>query len=174
MNNTITLDKLLSIDSDLLDITRKYENQNYLLNDLDCSAYDLNKIKIQLKNLFLKFKNAKYLNKFPIENNVSLTPTYDVKISSSQRSTISQVDKAVMNYLDKQIWVSEVYDSLLILASKLTKSEAVYLIYTFLSYKSEEIIAEKLGICKTSLQRVKKSCLVKMYVELENYIENDI
>ncbi len=171
--NTITLDKLLCIDSDLLEITKKYENQNYLLNDMDCSYYNINNVKSQLKTLFLKFKSAKYLNKFPIENNISLTSTYDIKLSASQKSTISQVDNAVTNYLDKQIWVSEVYDSLLILASKLTKSEAGYLIYTFLSYKSEETIAEKLGICKTSLQKIKKSCLVKMYVELENYIEND-
>ena len=41
--NTITLDKLLCIDSDLLEITKKYENQNYLLNDMDCSYYNINK-----------------------------------------------------------------------------------------------------------------------------------
>ena len=48
------------------------------------------------------------------------------------------------------------------LALKLTMQESIYMVDTFFSKKSEDIISEKLGICRNTLQNIKKSCLVKI------------
>ena len=123
--------------------------------------------------LFENFKSARYLYKFPISDTIRINPTYESKEICFQKSSQSQIEKAVEKYVDKQILTTEIYNSILDVSNRLTNSECAYLINTFLQHKSEESIAEIIGISKTYLQRIKKSCIVKMWTELEKYCESD-
>lgn len=101
---------------------------------------------------------------------------YDIisnKESFTQRSTTSQIENAVQRYIDKQMLTTDIYYSIMKVSYKLTNDEVVYLINTFLIHKSEEDIAEIIGISRTHLQKIKKSCIVKMWVDLKQYCEEN-
>ena len=170
--NIVTLDQLLSIKNVLIQNASNYNEDNQLLNEFICDQYDYLKYRKLLKDLLTKFKLAKYLYNFPIENDIKITPNYELKENSVTNSNVSKVEKAVERYMDKQMLTTDIYNSLVKLSKKLTNSEAVYLINTFINTKSEDDIAEIIGISKTYLQKIKKSCIVKMWIELKEYCEN--
>jgi len=77
------------------------------------------------------------------------------------------VFKTSVEELESLNWMTNFYNRILIIASKLTIQEATYLVDCFFSNKSEEVTCEKLRICRNTLQKVKKSCLIKTWVELK-------
>ena len=83
------------------------------------------------------------------------------------------MEKAIERKVDKQLLMTDIYNSIIKVSYKLSNSEVIYLINTFLTHKSEESISEILGISKTYLQKIKKSCLVKMWTDLQQYCETD-
>ncbi len=174
MKETISLDKLLNMHNEILSIAQKNENLNDLLAVQDYKNYDVIQIKQKLQLLFKKFQAAKYLNKFPVETIKNSSFVYDVCNTQKQNTTTSYVENIVENHTDKEIWVTLFYNNTMILAHKLTKKEAVYFTNTFLLHKTEEKIAESLEICKTSLQKIKKSCLVKVWIELKDFLEENM
>lgn len=172
MNSVIDMNKLLNISEDLSLLTKRYESLNVLLSDQDCRSYNIISIKKSLLELFSKFKTARYFINVPLENNVYSSNSYTVNSHIKSNMKANRLENTVMNYVDKQAWLMRFYDSIMNLGSKLTCSEMEYFLLTFLSNRTEEDIAYKLGICKTSLQKIKKSCLVKMWLEFQFYFED--
>ncbi len=70
--------------------------------------------------------------------------------------------------VDNKMWLVKFYNSICNLALKMTRAEAQYIVGTFFSNKSEEYVCDNIGICRNTLQKVKKSCLVKTWVEFQN------
>ena len=173
MDFIVTYEDLLNVSSSIIQNADKYCNTNQLLDDFICNQYNILENRKKLLTLFSKFNSAKYLYHFPPAENIKVSNNYDINESSFQRSAISQVENAVERYVDKQILTTKIYQSLLVVSSKLTNDEATYLINTFMAHKSEDDIADIIGISKTYLQKVKKSCIVKMWVELEQYCEKN-
>lgn len=173
MDGIVTLNKLLEISNTISSNADQFSSVNQLLDEYVSNQYDCQDIKQKLLKLFAKFKSARYLYDFPVEENIKTTPNYDTREYSSQRSTASQVENAVARFVDKQLLTTDIYNSIIKVSYKLTKSEVVYLINTFLDHQAEESIAEIVGVSKTYLQKIKKSCLVKMWVELEKYCIDD-
>lgn len=173
MNNVVTLNQLLNVSSTIQDNASKNAEYNELLDNYVCMQYDILSDKEKLDKLFSSFKSARYLYDFPLEEQVSITPSYEYKESFTQRSITSQVENAVQRYVDMQILTTDIYYSIMKVSYKLTNDEVIYLINTFLAHKSEEDIAEIIGISRTYLQRIKKSCIVKMWVELKKYCEEE-
>lgn len=56
-------------------------------------------------------------------------------------------------------------DSFLLLFAKLTEQEAIYLTSAFQKHKTEENIADG------SVKKIKKSCLIKTWIEIQSLIE---
>lgn len=173
MNNVVTLNQLLNVGNAIQDNATKNEQYNELLDDYICKQYDIISNNEKLEKLFSSFKSARYLYDFPLEENVSISPSYEYKESFTQRSTTSQIENAVQRYIDKQMLTTDIYYSIMKVSYKLTNDEVVYLINTFLIHKSEEDIAEIIGISRTHLQKIKKSCIVKMWVDLKQYCEEN-
>lgn len=173
MDGIVTLNQLLNINSAITSNAKEQEEYNQLLDDLICSSYDILEDKKKLLELFSKFKSARYLYDFPVEENIKTTSSFDERVGFTQRSTTSQVENAVSRYVDKQLLTTNIYNSILKVSYKLTSDEVIYLINTFLTHKSEDDIAELIGISKTYLQKIKKSCIVKMWVDLGQYCEED-
>lgn len=173
MEGIVTLNQLLDISNAITLNAQKHIEYNQLLDESICNSYDILENKKKLQELFAKFKSARYLYDFPIENNIRTTPVYEERIGFSQRTATSQVENAVVKHLDEMIYTTDIYNSLMKASYKLTGDEVIYLINTFLIHKSEDDIAELIGISKTYLQKIKKSCIVKMWVDLKKYCSED-
>lgn len=173
MDNVVSLNQLLNVSSAIQENAVKNEKFNELLDDYICKQYNIVSIKDSLEKLFYSFKSARYLYDFPLEDSISISPSYEYKESFTQKSTASQVENAIQRYVDKQILTTNVYYSIMKVSHKLTNDEVVYLINTFLTRRSEEEIAELIGISRSYLQKVKKSCIVKMWVDLKQYCDED-
>ena len=81
-------------------------------------------------------------------------------------SPISRVEKYVENKAKYEAFTNTFYLKLKNLSQILTYEEAIYLTETFFSKNTEERISEKLDISKAKLQVIKKSCLVKFYLNI--------
>ena len=161
MEGIVTLNQLLDVSNTITLNSQKHQEYNQLLDECVCNSYDILEDKKKLLELFSKFKSARYLYDFPIEANIKTTPVYEERLGMAQRSATSQVENAVVRYVDKMIYTTNVYNSLMKVSYKLTGDEVIYLINTFLIHKSEDDIAELIGISKTYLQKIKKVVLLK-------------
>lgn len=170
MENIITLDKLLNIGDTILNNAQK--NKNILLNEQICNEYNIVSIKKKLIALFEDIKTAKYLYKFP-EESIKITPNYGERLGSFKKTNTSQVEKIIDNQIDGLIYVTDLYEAIIKASYKLTDDESIYLYNAFLEVLTEEEIAEIIGISRTYLQKIKKSCIVKLWVELNKFVKED-
>ena len=174
MNDIVTLDQLLNISKKISNNVEQNKIYNILLDENICNNYDIIEIKKKLQSLFTSFKSARYLYEFPVECSISISANYEEKLGSfTQRNNISKIEQAIQKYTDKQLHTTNVYNTIMILSLKLTGDESIYLINTFLAHKSEDDIAEMIGVSKSYLQKIKKSCIVKMWIDLKKYCEKD-
>lgn len=174
MNHIVTLDQLLNISKNISNNVEQNKIYNILLDENICNNYDIIEIKKKLQSLFTSFKSARYLYEFPVECSISISANYEEKLGSfTQRNNISKIEQAIQKYTDKQLHTTNVYNTIMILSLKLTGDESIYLINTFLAHKSEDDIAEMIGVSKSYLQKIKKSCIVKMWIDLKKYCEKD-
>ena len=174
MNDIVTLDQLLNISKNISNNVEQNKIYNILLDENICNKYDIIEIKKKLQSLFTSFKSARYLYEFPVECSISISANYEEKLGSfTQRNNISKIEQAIQKYTDKQLHTTNVYNTIMILSLKLTGDESIYLINTFLAHKSEDDIAEMIGVSKSYLQKIKKSCIVKMWIDLKKYCEED-
>lgn len=172
MDFTLTYDKLMKFPDDFLNEAKNYYDSSELLSKHTYEGYDLKELREKIEAKFEKFKDAKYIYKYPAETRIRTTPTYQPREGFVPRSNTSQQEKIVTKMGDSLIWVEQFYDTFMeAVARKLTEQEAVYLMDSFFKHRSEDDIADKLSICKVTLQKIKKSCLVKVWIELET-LEN--
>lgn len=167
MEEILTLDMLLELPREVLKKAEEYDEYTGLLEKRKCQNYDFKELKREIKEYFESFRDTKYSYKFSAELNISITHSLELREGSFQRTNSDPFSKAVEKHIDDQIWLRNFYNTLLIVGQKLTLQEAIYFVDTFFGNKSEDIICEKLGICRNTLQRVKKSCLVKAYAEIQ-------
>ncbi len=167
MNNfVITFDMLLNLPKELLKKSAEYNDYSELLKKDIFLNYDCKKLKQDINEKFDHYKKIKYLHKLPNSFTIK-SPTFDL-IGKSKKNISDRVGDSVANNVDEEIWIYDFYNCLLVVASKLTNQESRYLVDTFFGNKPENVIFEKLGICKNTFLNVKKSCLVKLWLELQN------
>lgn len=169
--NIVTLNELINIEETIKDNIQKNCEKNELLSEIFFNQYDIIEEKEKLKILFSQFNASKYLYDFAIENSISYNSSYEFQDSFTQKLTASKVENTVERNLDKKILITNIYNTILKLSYKLTASEGSYLINTFIHHISEDKIAENIGISKTYLQKIKKSCIIKMWVDLQIYCD---
>lgn len=124
-------------------------------------------MKKELFYYFERFKDIKYYYKFP--KNVYSKISLQNNVSKYNNHINDIVGNLVENSSTDSVWLENFYKCMLNISSKLTFQEAIYLVDTFFVGHSEEMISEKLGICRATLQKIKKSCIVKLWLEF-NYL----
>ena len=170
MVKELSLEMLLDLPNKILNTS--CDNAVYLdlLSENIVNMYFYSNLRKDLEKVFDKFKDYKYL--YSTNQNYSLTSSMSnlerVTVNSSKIS--DKVSSYVMKNVDLDIWANDFYNSLLRISNKLSYNEAIYFVDTFFCGKTEEFISEKLLICKASLQKIKKSCLVKVYMELNRFM----
>lgn len=170
MKNDLSLELLLDLPNKILNASNDNTSYLDLLSDDLVKKYFYSNLRKDLDKVFQKFKDYKYL--YSTNENYSLSSSMknlDNIVVSFNRNN-DKVSNYVMKQVDLEIWASDFYNSLLSISNKLTYNEAIYFVDTFFCGKTEEFISEKLLICKASLQKIKKSCLVKVYFELNCYM----
>lgn len=166
--NTDILEKIFNIDKVIISNVKRNNHINSLISSHFYDKLDVIYYKEELLKIFSKFKSTKYLYQF-IGNSGS-SSLYD--LSGIKSGTISNpVFNQAKDMVDGKDFLESFYNSIISLSRKLTYEEGIYLVETFLDSLSEEKIANMLNFSKTNLQKYKKSCLVKMWVELSCYIE---
>lgn len=172
MDSTLTLDMIFNLPNEILDTSKKYKEMSEMLSISICNKYDTKELTGKINNMFVIFKNVKYFYNFSVESSIKITPTYQLSEGSRQRSNASQVESIVTREVDSIIWATKFYDTVIFAAKKLTEEEATYLVNSLIKNKSESAIADILGVCTKTVHHIKKSCLIKIWSELEP-LENE-
>lgn len=139
-----------------------------LLSDSIIKYYYYTDLKKDIVNIFRKFVYSKYLitkkDNFNLKSN-----TNSFEVLTKSNTINDKVGDYIEKKIDLNIWSKDLYNILVCLSSRLTYEETTYLISSFFESKSEEEISEKLGICRKTLYKIKKSCLVKIKLEFDKY-----
>lgn len=163
INKTISAKKLLSLPIDIQEIAKENEYVNLISEEVISKLYTLD-MRNELFEYMKHFNNLKYFYNSTTDYSVKSTNfTNSLKTKSSSKK--SNVEQVVDKKVDDDLWLEEAYYHIVSLAHKINRSEQVYFVETFFRNSSEEAISEKLGICRKTLQHIKKSCLIKLYIE---------
>lgn len=166
MKNELNINMLLELPSTILKKSEDDINKFVgLLSDNVCNIYYYKNLKSDLKSYFDKFNDMKYIYNISKEYGINLVSNYEIREEKRLIKVNDKVSNFVEKELDKEEFTREVYEKSLSLASKLTYKEAIYFVESFFSNKSDDYISEEIGISRTGLQKIRKSCLVKMYLE---------
>lgn len=160
------LKEMLKVAKTIMSNAKLNKNANVLISRDVYNEYNVLNYKAELLKMFSRFRSSRYFCK-SIEIN-SITTNYE--FGEIKSSIISDpVGNHTGNIIDEQIFARSFSKSLIDLSYKLTYEESIYLVKTFMEKMSEEHIAEILHISKPTLQKYKKSCLIKMWIELKQY-----
>ncbi len=147
----------------LENLENKKETYRNLLSNEVIEAYYYTNLRKDLLKSFTTFNDAKYIDK----DYINISPIYGKEITKNKNKQ-DKISNYIASKIDKQIWAKDFYDTIMSLSTKLTYSETYYLVNTFFNNKTEEEISEILNISRFTLQKIKKSCLVKTYLELKS------
>lgn len=165
MFEEVTIEMYFELPQKIIEFANKNEEYKLLLSDNYCKKYYYSNLRKEIERFFLKFNDIKYTNDLEISPNIS--PLYNnEKVNSNKLN--DKVNSYVSKRVDDQIWAKDFYNSLLNLANKMTYEEAIYLIGSFFSKFTEEKISENLNISRNTLQKIKKSSLLKAKSEFQN------
>lgn len=169
MDLSLTYVKFLNFPEDFLKTSNKYCELTDAISKRECDKYNLKELKDKVDKQMEIFKDTKYLYKYPDERyNISITPNYQLREAMVSRSISSSQENKIDPTINRQIWATKLYYSFMdSLSTRLTREECVYFIDSYFRRVSEDNIAEKLLICKATLQKIKKSCLIKVLTEME-------
>lgn len=166
MDLNLTFEQLIELPNKIIEQTKKYGDVLDYLSKDEINSYDYDMIYDTIVYFMTKFKDAKFKYNFPLEDSIRSTSSVDINISSGHMNDV--IGNAVSNHIDKQLWVKRVYCALLEVAHRFNKNEAVYFVDSFFWGYSEEFISEYLRMNRITLRnKVKKSCIIKLWIELE-------
>ena len=164
MDEVITLGMALEIPK-VISLKMNADNFNHILPSNLYEEYDTKTLKKDIWKKFLKYREIIYFMQWndSLGSNYHIEQTY-VKNHYSK----DQMDNLVASNIEKQKWLTKFYKRLESISFKLTNEEIKYLVGTFFKGQSEEVLSENMGICRNTLRKIKKSCLVKMWIEMED------
>lgn len=168
MEDTLNFQILSNLPSEVIKMAKNNEFLTLLNEPLISKYYDAN-LRKELKALFTRFNDIKFFYK--VNDSYSLKAN-QIKIDKVNGSSLhpNQILNMVGRKIDEEQFVEVMYYRILNLSIKLTYQEALYFIKYFFSDTTEEEISEILAISRTNLQKIKKSCLVKVYLEVSDLI----
>lgn len=167
VKENLTLEMLLYLPDKIINMS----NNSYI-SLLEKETYEYHYysgLRNDLLKIFNKFNDVKYSLSY--DDGFSITGNYEFTENQKQLNNIDSVSNYVEKRLGLEGYALKVYKKIISLSRKLTKGEAIYFVNTFFAKKSEEYISERLEISRTYLQKIKKSCLVKTYLEFYDMLK---
>lgn len=168
MDDILNYQILSNLPSEVMKVAKENEFLA-LLNDSLISNYYYVDLKKELKRLFSKFNDIKYV--YRIDDSYSLKSN-QLRIDKVGNTPLNpnKLLNIVGKKIDDEQFIKMMYHRILNISTKLTYQEAMYFIQYFFCDTIEESISEILSISRTKLQQIKKSCLVKIYLEVGDLI----
>lgn len=160
---------MLELPNAILKTCEKYEEYSELLQDSIILQYYHKNMRKELNKIFEQFQEMKYSYPFSY-NYYSKVISRDVCVQGGSKNN-DPIGNFINNHMNQYLWLERFYQAILTLATKLSNQEAVYFVDSFFGHRSEDFISDKLGISRMTLQKIKKSCLVKVYFEFQ-FIKN--
>lgn len=136
MKEIVTLEVINDLPNKLELINKEARMFNNLLSKEMINKYYYTNIKKDMVKVFNKFN--------------------DYKVFYNDNNTISE---------EVHFWVSSFIKTLTNIVYKLNCDEFIYLVNTFFLFGTEDYVCFKLHISRSKLQIIKKSTLVKMFIE---------
>lgn len=155
----------LGLQEEILKISKEHEYSSLLSKNMIDEYYYLD-MKKDIAKVFTKFNDMKYIVGHSNNYDLSSVSFDTLKVSLSKKNN-DKVSNYVMKNVDLEIWTQDFYNTIISLSRSLTMQEGVYLVDALFANRSEEMISEKICVCRKTLQSIKKSCLVKLYLELK-------
>lgn len=173
MEKFLTLEMLLDLPEKVLTIANNSSNIYIsMLDKKTCDEYYYSELRKNLMEFFKSFNEIKYsFSEAAID--INYTSNYNITENKKVANINSKVENYVSKKIKKEKFALDIYNRVCSLSKKLTFNEAIYFVNTFFAGTSEENISEELGISRTYLQRIKKSCLVKLYFEFIDLLKNN-
>lgn len=163
----LDMSKIANFSEEILKISKVHGENMQLLNSMYYENCDLKALRATIHNVIKHYNEVIYLYKFSNKNSKVTSPSWkQTKVKSTKIQDI--VGKTIETQVDELIWATEFYNRILCLAKKLTVYEAEYFVGTFLRNKTEDILCEKLNVCRNTLRKIKKSCLIKTLIEISD------
>lgn len=167
MDISLTLDQILELPKEILRISSIHCEYNAKLDKSLYAEFDIKELRLKILSMFKRFKMLKLEFNIPIESNVKLSVNYELREGSRPKGKTSQVETVVLSNTENLLWGTSFYKTILEISKILTREESVYLVDAMFGNKTENFIAEKLGIVRDTLQPRKRSCLAKLWFKLE-------
>lgn len=130
------------------------------------NSYDIKEVKGKVSEYFRILNDVKYLIDADADS-LKATIFYDDKVSGSQTHHQDVVSAAVIKREDMLRWATDILKASISLSKKSNQKEAMYIVDYFINHLSEEEISEKLCMTRKTLQILKKSALIKTYIEFK-------
>ncbi len=165
MVDRLSFDDFLNLPKQILLTAQEHDEYASLLSETFIHQYYQKKMKQEIYRSVEKFKDAKYF--YSCDSDYSPSYSMDASLFRKKGEVADPVGNYVSHLVDDSWWVEQFYQCICKVACKLTMQEAIYFVDTFFGERSEEFISEKLGICRVTLQKIKKSCIVKLWLELK-------
>lgn len=163
--DTLNLEKLLELPNKVINISESEQNKYLdLLSQNTCNKYYYTDLKSDLKEYFRKFNDLKFVYSMPKEMPLSAS-SYELKENKFVQNATDKILNYIANKVDGETFAVDTYNCVISLAYKLTKKEAIYFVYSFFADETDDYICESLQISRNGLQKIRKSCLVKMFLE---------
>ena len=166
-DNVLTLDMILDLPNQLLNQTEKFETYIDVLSKETCEKHNVREYRLYVEKKFDQYFEATVINRFPVGTVIHISPLYELREYDVQKGISNPTELAALKLVKNSNYAEKFYNSMIVLSTKLTKQEIIYLVKTFFEKEKEDFICSILRIGKTKLQYIKKSCIIKMYFELK-------
>lgn len=161
----LTLDTILNLPNVALEVSDAFSDNAVLLDKALRKKYDIKKLKKKIEEKFLDYQENIYCVKYSIP--LKKATTIDYKDYTKSNELVDSILLMVDSNLQSENFLINFYRDIIRVSMKLTKKEAIYFVDTFFRNKSEDFIAEKLLMSRSSLYSVKESCIIKVASELK-------
>lgn len=164
MDELISIDKIFHLPEEILEVSKNNVYQTLFPTD-EIHNCNFGKIRKAIIQKIEKFSAESFYYNMPVETLVNISPSYEFKEGFIPRGVSKPTENVALRIVMAQKYVNNFYYTMLKISQIINPSEAIYLVEGLFGKKSEEKIAESLNISPTSLRKIKKSCLFKMWLE---------
>lgn len=146
---------------------------SFLLSNSIISIYDLIKTKMNVDDMVDNYLRLqyRYIN-IPMPR---ITTSYEIRYGSYVPTKSDPVGNYVARKFDTSDEVEEFYSEMVYVYDRMNQEEKLFFTEHLLNKKSEEYVAEKLGMSRKGLRPIKYSCIIKLAIAfgIEEYIETE-
>ena len=144
------------------------EEKNPLLTNTFMLKFDFEQTKSNIDKLMANIEEWKYsyINLSP----PTITSSYEVHYENHNLNVTDKIGEFVQKKVDMEKEIDKVYQKLKIVLEKLNREELDYFNMSYYNRKSETIIGSRLCVGHTQLLHIKKSCIIKIALGLEQAV----